>query len=36
LFDTRRYVHDLERAYASMWRRHEQDLPPQSFAVPAA
>lgn len=36
LFDTRRYVRDLERAYAAMWRRHEQGLPPQSFAVPVA
>jgi len=36
LFDTMRYTRDLEFAYASMRQRHENGLPPVTFAVPDA
>lgn len=35
LFNTRRKVRDLERAYDMMWKRHCRGLPPAGFAVPA-
>lgn len=36
LFDTDRYVRDLERAYLHVWARHEKGLPPESFALDPA
>ena len=33
LFDTKRFTRDLEAAFAAMWERHQQGLPPASFAV---
>jgi predicted O-linked N-acetylglucosamine transferase (SPINDLY family) len=33
LFDTPRFVRNLESAYVSMWQRHRAGLPPQAFAV---
>lgn len=33
LFDARARVRQLEAAYREMWRRYEQDLPPESFEV---
>ncbi|MFO1413389.1 MAG: tetratricopeptide repeat protein [Burkholderiales bacterium] len=35
LFDTDRFRHHLEAAYAAMWERHLRGERPQSFAVPA-
>lgn len=34
LFNTRRKVRDLERAYRMMWQRHCDGLPPAAFDVP--
>jgi protein O-GlcNAc transferase len=34
LFDTRSYVRHLERAFQTMWERHQRGQPPESFAVP--
>lgn len=34
LFNTARRVHELDRAFEMMWRRHLAGLPPESFAVP--
>jgi protein O-GlcNAc transferase len=31
LFDTPRFAHHLESAYRTMWQRHVEGLPPQSF-----
>ena len=33
LFDTPRFVRDLERAYELMWQRHVAGQPPQAFSV---
>ena len=33
LFDTARYVRDLERAYAMMWQRQQSGLPPEGFSL---
>ena len=33
LFDTPRFARNLERAYATMWRRHQSGAAPGSFAV---
>ena len=33
LFDTKRYVRNLESAYREMWRRHEQGLAPDHIKV---
>ena len=33
LFDTARFTRNLEAAYATMWQRHTQGLPPAGFAV---
>jgi predicted O-linked N-acetylglucosamine transferase (SPINDLY family) len=33
LFDTKRYVRNLETAYREMWRRHEQGLAPDHIKV---
>lgn len=33
LFDTERYVRDLERAYERLWTRHRMGLPPESFTL---
>ena len=33
LFDTTRFTRDLESAYITMWERHQNGRPPQSFAV---
>jgi predicted O-linked N-acetylglucosamine transferase (SPINDLY family) len=33
LFDTARYVRDLERAYTIMWQRQQSGLPPEGFSV---
>ena len=33
LFDYQRFVHHLESAYETMWRRHERGLAPESFDV---
>lgn len=33
LFDTARFVRDLERAYVLMWERHLAGAPPQAFSV---
>jgi protein O-GlcNAc transferase len=33
LFDTARYVRNLESAYTTMWERQQSGLPPASFAV---
>ena len=33
LFDTDRFRRHIEAAYASMWQRYQQSLPPQSFKV---
>jgi protein O-GlcNAc transferase len=35
LFDTARFRRHIEAAYATMWQRHEQGLPPAAFDVPA-
>ena len=35
LFDTDRYVRDLERAYLHVWARHRKGLPPESFSLDA-
>jgi predicted O-linked N-acetylglucosamine transferase (SPINDLY family) len=35
LFDTPRFVRDLERAYALMWKRYLAGEPPQAFSVGA-
>jgi protein O-GlcNAc transferase len=35
LFDTARFCRHLEAAYTTMWRRHQEGLPPESFAVSA-
>jgi protein O-GlcNAc transferase len=35
LFDTKRFCRHLEDAYTTMWRRYEDDLAPETFAVPA-
>lgn len=35
LFDTMRFRRHLEAAYSAMWQRHENGLPPASFAVPS-
>jgi protein O-GlcNAc transferase len=35
LFDTPRFVRDLERAYITMWDTYVAGAPPRSFAVPA-
>ena len=35
LFDAKRFVHHLERAYDTMWRLHTGRHPPQSFALRA-
>jgi protein O-GlcNAc transferase len=34
LFDTRSYVRHLERAFQTMWERHQRGQPPESFDVP--
>lgn len=34
LFDTARRVHELDRAFETMWQRHLLGLPPESFTVP--
>ena len=34
LFDTRNYVRHLERAFQTMWERHQRGQPPESFDVP--
>ena len=34
LFDTTRRVRELDRAFETMWQRHLDGLPPESFAVP--
>ena len=34
LFDTERFVRQLEDAYLGMWQRFNSGAPPQSFAVP--
>jgi protein O-GlcNAc transferase len=34
LFDTTRFCRHLESAYTTMWRRHQEGLPPETFAVP--
>ena len=36
LFDTPRFCRDLESAFATMWQRHQQGLPVESFAVDPA
>jgi predicted O-linked N-acetylglucosamine transferase (SPINDLY family) len=36
LFDTDRYVRDLERAYLHVWTHHEKGLPPESFTLDPA
>jgi predicted O-linked N-acetylglucosamine transferase (SPINDLY family) len=36
LFDTVRYVRNLERAYVAMWERRCQDLPPAALRIPEA
>ena len=33
LFDTKRFTHHLEAAYATMWERYQRGEPPISFAV---
>jgi protein O-GlcNAc transferase len=33
LFDTAKFARDLERAFAEMWRRHENGEPPERLAV---
>ena len=33
LFDTARYVRDLEKIYANMWQRQQSGLPPEGFSV---
>jgi len=33
LFDTPRFTRNLERAYTTIWRRHESGAAPESFAV---
>jgi predicted O-linked N-acetylglucosamine transferase (SPINDLY family) len=33
LFDTKRFTRHLEAALTEMWQRHQQGLPPQTFAV---
>ena len=33
LFDTKRFTRHLEAALVQMWERHQQGLPPQTFAV---
>ena len=33
LFDTEGYTRDLEAAFAVMWERHQQGLPPAAFSV---
>ena len=33
LFDTKRFTRHLEAALIEMWQRHQQGLPPQTFAV---
>jgi predicted O-linked N-acetylglucosamine transferase (SPINDLY family) len=33
LFDTKRFTRHLEAALTTMWERHRQGLPPQTFAV---
>jgi predicted O-linked N-acetylglucosamine transferase (SPINDLY family) len=33
LFDTKRFTRHLEAALATMWERHQQGLPPQTFSV---
>lgn len=35
LFDTPRFVRNLERAYRAMWQHHESGAPPQALDVPA-
>jgi protein O-GlcNAc transferase len=35
LFDTPRYTRNLEAAFSTMWRRHQDGQPPESFAVDA-
>lgn len=35
LFDTRRFVRGLERAYLTMWERHRAGQAPRSFDVPS-
>ena len=36
LFDTARFTLDLESAFATMWKRQQDGLPPESFAVERA
>lgn len=36
LFDTARYVRNLERAYLAMWERHCAGLPPAALRIPEA
>lgn len=36
LFDTARYVRNLEQAYVAMWERRCQDLPPAALRIPEA
>lgn len=33
LFDTERYTHNLEAAYARMWEKHQKGEPPESFSI---
>jgi predicted O-linked N-acetylglucosamine transferase (SPINDLY family) len=33
LFDTARFTRNLESAYLTMWKRHQNDEPPATFAV---
>jgi predicted O-linked N-acetylglucosamine transferase (SPINDLY family) len=33
LFDTTRFTRHIERAYTTMWQRHQRGEPPESFAV---
>jgi predicted O-linked N-acetylglucosamine transferase (SPINDLY family) len=33
LFDTARYTRNLESAYITMWRRHQDGVSPASFSV---
>ena len=33
LFATKRFCRHLELAYVTMWQRHEEGLPPESFSV---
>ena len=35
LFDTARFCRHLEAAYEVMWQRHQDGLPPRTFAVPS-